>query len=122
MEERALKHKIPFGPPSVPETLKIYIRASDPCFTAFKEDSATNPFFGKKVLVLSGAADNLVPWRHSEAFVDGLNVGPAGRKQVFIQDGVGHTMSPEMLAKAAELVHDWLSEPLRFPVHVKARV
>jgi len=43
----------------------------------------------------------LVPWSASEGFVDALEVGPRGVKEVIIQEGVGHACTTEMVDEAA---------------------
>jgi predicted esterase len=58
----------------------------------------------KKVLVLSGGDDTIVPWTASQAFVEGLEVGPTGRKEVIVFDGVGHAVPPQMVQAAAGFV------------------
>ena len=67
-------------------------------------EEQTNPFLGKKILVLSGADDTLVPWVASEKFVGGLVVGGSGVKKVVVQKGVGHACTPEMVAEAAQFL------------------
>ncbi|KAL8669654.1 MAG: hypothetical protein Q9168_005764 [Polycauliona sp. 1 TL-2023] len=71
---------------------------------------------GKRILNLSGAADKLVPYRCSQAFVDFLKRTvapgswfPGGLYLEDLQfDGVGHQMSPEMVAKTVGFVADTL--------------
>ena len=43
----------------------------------------------------------MVPWTVSESFVDALEVGSEGVKKVFLQEGVGHTCTDEMVDEAA---------------------
>lgn len=84
------------------------INTSDPASKDFKSLNSSNPFLGKKILVLSGKEDPLVPWSASEAFVDALEVGPEGVKKVFVQEGVGHDCTKEMVGEAAGFIGQYL--------------
>ncbi|KAH6913233.1 Alpha/Beta hydrolase protein [Coprinopsis sp. MPI-PUGE-AT-0042] len=90
--ERGLPMEAPYFPPSLLKTIEEY----DPAKTAYSSDGAENPFIGKKILVLSGAADTLVPWSASQNFVDHLEVGEDGSKRVEVYEGVGHNFTAEM--------------------------
>jgi len=48
------------------------------------------------VLVLAGKDDAIVPWAVSRGFVDALDVGPDGRKEVAVVRGVGHEFTDGM--------------------------
>jgi alpha-beta hydrolase superfamily lysophospholipase len=48
------------------------------------------------VLVLSGADDTIVPWEASRAFVEALDVGRSGRKEVVVVGGVKHEFTEGM--------------------------
>ncbi|KIO26309.1 hypothetical protein M407DRAFT_243771 [Tulasnella calospora MUT 4182] len=111
MEARAIKNGIATGPPIFPESLRKYIVEHDPVSVPYKEESSSNPFVGKHILVSSGGADELVPWEFSKEFVEGLVVGKEGVKRVFLQDGIGHSTTPEMMEGAAKFVASWLGEP-----------
>lgn len=89
--------------------MKAYVDAYDPASFAFRENDATNPFLGKRILVLSGAADKLVPWTASQEFVEGLEVGN-GVKKVVLEENVGHECTPTMIREAALFVTDWLTK------------
>jgi len=69
----------------------------------------SNPFLNKRILVLSGAADKLVPWSASETFVNNLKVG-SGIKKVVLEDGAGHEVTAKMVEEASAFVWDWLLE------------
>lgn len=92
---RALKASIPLAPPYIPTTLLSRITADFPSFYQ-SSDPSLNPFIGKKILVLSGEKDRLVPWDASSAFVEGMEVGREGRRKVRLQEGVGHEFTEEM--------------------------
>lgn len=110
MEARAIKNGVTTGPPIFPETLRKYIVDHDPVSVPYREESSSNPFIGRHVLVLSGGADELVPWEFSKEFVDGLVVGDEGVKRVIVQDGIGHATTPEMMEGAAAFVGSWLAK------------
>jgi predicted esterase len=109
----------PAGPPAFPDSLIAHIAKTSPTppltgaptaaesqitYSHTDPDARINPFIGKKILVLSGGADHLVPWTASEKFVDALQVGPKGRKEIFVQEGVGHDCTEEMMDKLAKFV------------------
>lgn len=108
MEARAKAVGIPFGPPTMPESLRAYITRHSPTSSAYSATSEANPFLGKHVLVLSGGADRLVPYSFSQPFVDALTVGEKGVKHVVVQEGAGHEVTPQMHVEASEFVRQWL--------------
>ncbi|KIP06436.1 hypothetical protein PHLGIDRAFT_106996 [Phlebiopsis gigantea 11061_1 CR5-6] len=101
---RARYSGVPLAPPYFTESLRAYIERHDPARAPYTAADASNPFRGKKVLVLSGGDDPLVPFRFSAAFVEGLEVGPNGVKKVIVQPGVEHECTPEMVQEMAEFV------------------
>ncbi|KAI0646049.1 Alpha/Beta hydrolase protein [Trametes meyenii] len=104
MSRRAKNHKLPVGPPCFPKSLLDLIQRADPSVAPYTADDASNPFLGKKILVLSGQEDKKVPWTSAKEFVEGLNVGPGGVKEVIVEPGVGHEFSPAMVKEAARFV------------------
>ena len=46
--------------------------------------------------MLSGADDPIVPWEASRAFVEALDVGRSGRKEVVVASGVKHEFTEGM--------------------------
>ena len=99
---RAKDSGVAFAPPHIPAHLHALISRDDPAqYASSSSSSDPNPFVGKKVLVLSGADDPVVPWSCSEEFVDGLDVGEGGAKKVVVYPGVGHACTPEMVQEAA---------------------
>ncbi|KAG6861243.1 hypothetical protein C0995_002365 [Termitomyces sp. Mi166 len=87
-----------------PKNLKDLVAKMDP---ASLVQGPKNPFLGKKVLVLSGANDTLVPWVASEEFVtQKLNVGTTGLKRVSVYEGVGHECTERMVQEMAAFVAD----------------
>ncbi|KAF8510957.1 Alpha/Beta hydrolase protein [Hysterangium stoloniferum] len=90
--------------PVFPPSLIEYIRHHDPgSVDSASHDPSRNPFLGKHILVLSGAADTLVPWSASKRFVDELQVG-SGTKRVFLEEGAGHECTPKMVQELASFV------------------
>jgi hypothetical protein len=112
MSKRAIDNGLPFGPPTFPDTLLQFIKSTDPAASTLDITSSSkdaNPFVDKRILVLSGAADKMVPWEASKAFVEALHVDTnrGGVKQVFVQDGVGHECTEEMTSRLAAFVRDF---------------
>ncbi len=90
MEQRAEKLGIPRSPPYFPESLCALVRAYDPVA------APSGAFTGKRILALAGADDKLVPWSASRAFVEALDVGEHGKKNVKVLSGVKHEYTDEM--------------------------
>ncbi|KAI3604803.1 hypothetical protein WG66_008611 [Moniliophthora roreri] len=99
MSARAEKFGIPLeGSEYLPDSALDVIRRDDPAFAPYQRSDSSNPFWGKKILILSGGSDTLVPRDASEYFIEGLEVGE-GTKEVMIQPGAGHEYTKEMEAK-----------------------
>ncbi len=98
---RAEASSIPISPPYFPKTFVEYVKTHDPVAAP---RGATNPFRGKKILVVAGREDEVVPWAASERFVEELDVGAEGVKEVFVEPGVGHTCSAGMVKEAARFL------------------
>ncbi|KAJ8481398.1 hypothetical protein ONZ51_g6024 [Trametes cubensis] len=90
MSERAAQSKVPVAPPRGAAHGGRAARA--------------NPFRGKRVLVLCGKEDTLVPWSASRRFVEELDVGEEGVKEVWVEEGTGHRCSEGMVKRAGEFV------------------
>jgi predicted esterase len=89
-----------------------WVKSTDPASSTVDITSSSkdvNPFVDKRILVLSGGADKLVPWEASKDFVDALYVDGrrGGIKQVFVQDGAGHEVTEEMTSRLAEFVWEF---------------
>ena len=104
ISKRAKAHKLPFGPPHIPDSLVQVIKRADPVAAPYTASDESNPFLGKKILVLSGQKDKTVPWSTAKDFVDGLNVGEQGVKEVMVEPGVGHDFSPVMVKAAGRFI------------------
>lgn len=103
------------GPPYVPASLKVLIEQIDPARTRYDSwDPQVNPFWGKKICVLSGAQDKLVLWDWNEDFLNALVVGePTGARgemnglKIHRRDGVGHEVTADMVEEAGEWIWRW---------------
>ncbi|KXN84560.1 hypothetical protein AN958_12306 [Leucoagaricus sp. SymC.cos] len=104
MRGRAARFSIPVAPPYFPTGLLDMIARDDPAARPFDQLDASNPFLGRKILVLSGGADKLVPWDASKDFVEALEVGLNGVKKTMVYEGVGHECTKEMLEDLADFV------------------
>jgi dienelactone hydrolase len=90
MEQRAEHLGIPRAPPYIPASLRALVCAHDTVA------APAGTFVGKRVLVLAGADDTLVPWAASRAFVEALDVGRGGRKEVVVVQGAQHEFTDGM--------------------------
>jgi len=104
MKGRAMKYSLPIAPPYLPASLLSYIHQHDPSSTPYFKMDASNPFLGKKILVLSGGMDTLVPWTASKDFVEKLEVGKDGLKEVVIFRDAGHECTEGMVAEMARFI------------------
>jgi len=104
LEYRAKKSNVPFAAPYIPHGFSEIITSGNPASKDYTSLENTNPFLGKKILVLSGEDDKLVPWVASKKFVETLEVGREGVKEVFVQKGAGHECTEEMIRKTARFI------------------
>lgn len=84
LARRTAANFLPNAPPAVPGSLRAHIARTDPAAVAQANAAAAagagggvqppNPYWGKKILVLSGREDKLVRWEYSADFVDALVV------------------------------------------------
>lgn len=101
MHDRAKASGLEFGPPILPDSLLELIKRESPVSTPVM---GRNPFFGKKILVLAGGKDELVPWVFSESFVEQIEVGEKGVKKVVVYPDVGHAFTASMEEDVANFV------------------
>ncbi|PWZ02485.1 hypothetical protein BCV70DRAFT_168376 [Testicularia cyperi] len=107
------------GPPYVPASLKALIDKIDPAKQPYDIfDSVKNPFWGKKICVLSGARDKLVLWDWNQDFLNALVLaepqGPTATMpglKVSQKQGVGHEVTAEMVEDAGEWIYNWAVAP-----------
>lgn len=110
MEHRAKQNELELTPPLFPASLRRLVGEQDPANKAYwSMDPEENPFFGKRVLVLCGAEDQLVPWSQSQNMVEKLEVGEQGRKEVHVYEGVGHKCTAEMQDRTSEFLSELLT-------------
>lgn len=107
IKQRAQKAGVPMSPPFFPENFNALVERVDPVADAYSSSSEENPFLNKRILVLSGKDDKLVPWSASEAFVDRLNVGERGVKRVKVYPGVGHELTDDMVTEMANFITEF---------------
>ena len=102
MSSRAEQSGVPVAPPFFPQSFMELIARNDPAATPHMAQDKENSFRGKKILVICGKEDTLVPWSASEKFVNELDIGEnqGGVKEVVVEPGVGHTCSPGMIKAA----------------------
>jgi len=103
MGPRAEAQGVAVGPPNFPESLVKLIKDVSLKSLPYTSKTDENPFLGKRVLVLSGGSDLLVPWVASQEFVERLEVGP-GHKEYVVFEGVGHEVTAEMIQAVARFV------------------
>lgn len=101
MQDRAKASGLEFGPPILPDSLLEVIKRESPISTPVAD---RNPFFGKKILVLAGGQDELVPWVFSKSFVERIEVGEEGVKEVLVYKDVGHAFIAPMEEDVANFV------------------
>lgn len=109
--KRAKYSGVALAPPAFPDSLRDYIAHNDPARAPYTASDTSNPFYNKNILVLSGGDDPLVPFVHSQEFVDNLNVGPKGIKKVHVAPGVGHECTPEMVKQMAQFIWEFSLSP-----------
>ncbi|KAK6523734.1 hypothetical protein TWF281_001706 [Arthrobotrys megalospora] len=125
MVHRAWKSKLKsyqedkfLGSVDYPKTLDHTVRKTDPAGIIMRDRSQTERstlikerLGGKKVLVLSGGADKLVPYNCSKPFLDLLKSEGQGLVDVsdIVYDGIGHDCTEEMVAELVVFVTDFLA-------------
>lgn len=108
---RAVKSHLQDTPPVVPPSLRELFRTIDPAMMPYREPSPRNPFWGKKICACCGADDQLVRFSYSEEFLTNLVVAPPAEQresfEVFVQPGVGHTVTDDMLKVGSRFLARW---------------
>ena len=101
MQDRAKAGGLQFEPPILPDSLLELIKRESPVSAPV---TGRNPFSGKRILVLAGGKDELVPWVFSESFVERIEVGEEGVKRVVVYPDVGHAFTASMEEDVANFV------------------
>lgn len=99
---RAIASAMSLEPPTLPPTLATLITSSN--------THQQSPYAGKKILVLSGKEDTLVPYAAGQDAVEVIRdfgVGKDGTVDVWVQENVGHACSKEMVKRVAEWLQRW---------------
>ena len=99
MEHSAERLGLPRAAPYIPASLRALVCAhATPGGVpdAAAAAASASVFAGKSVLVLAGADDAIVPWAVSRAFVEALDVGREGRKEVAVVRGARHEFTDGM--------------------------
>ncbi|GAA6015873.1 hypothetical protein JCM10207_006788 [Rhodosporidiobolus poonsookiae] len=93
---------LPTSAPFFPASFVALMRSLDPALV----DKVEEKMEGKDVLVLSGGEDELVSYEKggSGEFVQRLRGRRAGVTEAWVQEGVGHACTPEMIACTAAFV------------------
>ncbi|KAG9093844.1 hypothetical protein FRC06_011360, partial [Ceratobasidium sp. 370] len=94
---------VPLVSSYIPSSIRSHIIRRDPV-SRKRNASQERLFVNKHVLALAGAQDGMIPLLATRAFLDRIDVGPAGTKRLVIQQGVGHQCTKEMVREMAELV------------------
>lgn len=107
LKYRAQEAGVPTLPPYIPSSFRAFVERVDPVAAPYSSSSEENPFLDKRILVLSGRDDKLVPWSASEAFVEGLYVGEKGVKRVKVYAGIGHECTDEMVTEMVNFIAEF---------------
>ena len=107
MRHRAALAGLPYRAPHMPASLLALFERIDPDSVPYTSRDWVNPYLGKRILVLHGDSDELVPWHASAGFVDGLEVGPDGEKRVVLEKKRGHETSALMIAELVRWIVDY---------------
>ena len=98
-----MRHGIPRAPPYIPSSLRalVWAYATTATTASGKPEGPSDPvsvsvYSGKRVLVLLGADDTIMPGEASRAFAEALDVGKSGRKEVKVMDGLKHEFTDGM--------------------------
>lgn len=105
MKHRAARSNLPYAPPYMPQSLLDLLERTDPdSVPSTSENPSENPYIGKKILVLHGEKDELVPWESCKPFVEKLEVGEDGHKSVQIEPDRGHEISSYMVGELVKWI------------------
>jgi hypothetical protein len=95
------------GPPYLPASFKRVLKVQDPGTILRVEKKIPLPLKEKHILVLSGSADQLVPWKASKKFITALQAESTNIR-VCLYDGVGHEFTSEMGKEFYTWLHQFI--------------
>ncbi|ORY33053.1 hypothetical protein BCR39DRAFT_520946 [Naematelia encephala] len=97
MGTRATSQGLEFAPPLYPPSLRPLLEVPIPegCYS------------GKKILSIHGGSDPVVPFELGRDDIMRVKEEFGGQLELFVQDGIGHAVTFEMLQKTAEWVWLW---------------
>ncbi|CAO1638196.1 unnamed protein product [Sympodiomycopsis kandeliae] len=120
------------GPPYVPQSLKDLIKVRDPANVPYDRMGTDNPYWGKKLMALSGAQDKLVHPSFSRDFLARIMVSEPSQRdsrsggggggggsdeeqsgwyqqglKVKWYEGCKHIVTPEMIEEAGKWIGKW---------------
>lgn len=75
----------------------------------FEAQSKSGAYRGKKILSVHGGADQTIPYRKADkefAAIRAVEETP-GDLEIYVQEGFGHVVTPEMVRKVAEWFWRW---------------
>lgn len=87
-----------------PSSLVELVQKIDPAATQYTAPDGSNPFIHKKILVIAGGRDTLVPWKFTKPFFDSLHVGSRGSKESFVDEDAGHEWTARMADRMAAFI------------------
>jgi predicted esterase len=100
LQARAESMGLAFSPPLYPPALRPILESTRPdgCYKR------------KKILSIHGSIDNLVPYDKGERQIKQAQreaKESGGEMEIYVQEGAGHVVTPEMIEKTAEWVWRW---------------
>ena len=95
MEYRLKKSGLPIEPPYLPLSFVRVLERDDPGTIFRQTNEIPEPLKRKRILVLSGKEDNLVPWTASDSFITALRK-QSPSVEIKVYPGIGHKFPPIM--------------------------
>ena len=93
--------------PYMPPRFNRVLNKQDPGTMLRTKREIPPPLIEKHILVLSGADDQLVPWKASKRFITALQAQSTNVK-VHLYDGVGHEFTAEMEKEFCNWLHQFI--------------
>ena len=96
MEYRLQQSGLPNELPYIPESFRRFLESADPGSRFRATGEIPQSLKTKHILVLSGAADSVVPWSASASFISQLTA-ESNKLEVHVLPGIGHSYHPTLL-------------------------